>query len=221
MNREKNISRMQRNGKIAEWAMLLAVSMLLIFGPMVYRDPASATEFGEVNSTTTLLRQQNLTLNDFRVGVTSPTETTVGTSPAVPVFLFDRVEELLNTAIPRPVDLDVSVNSKLVLIIALSAIQNDGDTLDLTFNYVAVSQAQASNFAKADTVKTASLTVTTAGGLAVGDVYQFEVELEHGGGANPIDGTTSSIEIEFHLTNETGVGEFYLRSGCYLYEALY
>ena len=177
--------------------------------------------FGDAETEDLLERQIIITVEDFQKGATAPTDQTVGTTPEIPVLLFDATNETagFNAMLPR--DIDVAVNSKLILTVALSEAESNNDTLDMTLDYVVVDEGQNSNLTKTSTQVTGTRTVTTAEGLALGDVYTIEFNFDHGDANNPLTALSTAILIEFHLTNITGVVEFHLISGCYAYEALY
>lgn len=181
---------------------------------------AHAVTFGNVASNVALSRSLTLQASDFGRGVTAPTDATIGTTPTVQVVLFDAILELANVNITLPVDVDPSVDMQLVLVVALSATETNGDTLDWTCDYVTNSQNTTGDGpAKTSTQITASTTVTTGNGLAIGDVYTVTLTFDSGDATNPVDGTTTALNAEIHLTNVTGVGEIHVIGADLNYEA--
>ncbi len=163
-----------------------------------------------------VLRAIILTLQDFRKGTTAPTDVTIGTTPTVPALHFDATNELLTVQAAMPPDWDHG-DLILELEVVLSAAETNGDTLDLTVDYVAtIPQSTGEGPGKASTQLTPSLTVTTANGLAIGDQYAMQIVISAADATNPL-ADVGTIALEFHLTNITGVEEFNFIAGCIVY----
>ena len=100
---------------------------------------------------------------------------------------------------------------------ALVNVQLNGDTLDLTCNYVAPTLATAAGFAKTSTGITGQVTTVT-GRLAVGDLYEMILTFAQGDGTNPL-ASAVAIAAEINLTNVTGVIAAHLVGATMRYEA--
>ena len=178
-------------------------------------------EFGDVDTERVLERSVVLTLDDFRVGASGPTNVTSGTTPEAAGLRFDSTNELLSVHVLMPRDWDRTANTTLHLNWVLNAVQLNGDVLDLTIDYIAGQEGGTGvGTLKTSTQLAASTTVTTANGLAINDLYSTEVAIPFGDATNPFASATVFV-FEFHLTNTTGVGSFVLLGGCLHYEALY
>ncbi len=170
-----------------------------------------AADFGDVAGNTALTRTLTLQASDLGKGVTAPTDVSIGTTPAVPAVLFDAVAETANVNITLPADLDVAVDMTLVLVVALSSTETNGDTLDWTCDYVTSAENTTGDGpAKTSTQVTGSTTVTTGNGLAIGDVYTVTLTFDNADATNPVDGTTTVLNAEVHLTNVTGVADIHV-----------
>ncbi len=176
------------------------------------------TAFGAIVSSQVLSEQIIITAEQFRSGVTAPTVVTIGTTPTVDALHFDATAELVSTFFPLPFNMDRTVNPQLVLIWSLSATEVNADTLDITLDYTApIDLSTGNGIAKASTQLTDSLSVTTANGLAIGDIYSQSFAFAVGDATNPLT-SAIGLAIEFHLTNLTGVGEADLIGACFAYE---
>lgn len=179
------------------------------------------TRHGDVPSDTLLQRQIILTGDQFRNGVTAPTAETVGTTPTIPVLRFDAIAELVSIFEAMPFNWDKTVDVQLVLIWSLVNAQSNGETLDVTMDYTAPQDnATGEGIAKTSTQVTGQVTVTTANGLAVGDLYTMTINLDRNDGDNPFS-SADFMAMEFHLTNLTGVAAAHLVSGCINWRALH
>lgn len=178
-------------------------------------------KFGNVNTANTLAKAVSLDIKNFRKGVTAPSEVTIGSTPTIAGLHFSATAELVSGYFTLPVQMDRTVNPNLVLFISLSDTEINSDTLDLTLDYTAtIENSTGSGIAKTSTQLTAATTVTTASGLAIGDMYSISFPLDVSDATNPLT-LANAIAFEFHLTNITGVAEFDLVGGCFLYEATY
>lgn len=182
------------------------------------------TTFGAVNNSTTLLRSVILTIDDFRKGASGPTDTTIGTTPTVPSLQFNATGELCSAHVVMPADWDKTKDCTFDLVFSLRAIEDNDDVLSITVDYTAIKKTTTgAGVNKTSTQLTPTVTVTTANGLAVGDVYVVSATLAQTDGNNGFGSgdKTAGFCFEFHLTNTTGVGDVDLISGCVNYEALY
>lgn len=180
------------------------------------------TAFGDVRSDTRLRRQLIVPISDFRMGVSSPTEVVLGSSPGIPALLFDNPPELASTFAQMPTNWDRSVDVDLVLAIQLVNGQLDGDALDMTVDYVVPRQNDTGNgVTKTSTQLLPSLVVSTASGLAAGDAYELRATFNRNDASNPFTSVNAlGFGFELHLTNLIEVGAFHLLSTCFSYEAL-
>ena len=182
--------------------------------------------FGAVNNSTTLTRAIQLNVGDFGVDVIAPPPTrqaTPGSStPTARALLFDATNETARFSFIRPIDWDTS-NAGLTVVLngVLNVAESNNDTWDMTMDYVATQTGSGNGPAKTSTQITASTTVTTANGLAAGDLYQLTFTLSAGDATNPLNSSTRQVIMEIHLTNTTGVGAINIIGGRINYTALY
>ncbi len=166
-----------------------------------------------------------LTIDDYRKGSTGPSDVIggIGTTPTIPALLFNATGELLSTHTVMPVDWDKGQNCSIDWVWSLSANESNNDVLSITCDYVAIKkETTGAGIAKTSTQLTPTTTVTTANGLAIGDIYTMSATLDKddtNNGFNVGDKTTG-LCFEFHLTNTTGVGEAHFISGCINYIAI-
>jgi len=178
-------------------------------------------EFGEVNTAETLIRVELFDVNQFRKGVSAPSDVTIGTTPTVQALNFSATAELLSLSFPTPINMDTTIDPTIILDFALSAGETNGDTLDVTLDYNAHASPDAGNGPdKASTQVLGQTTVTTANGLAINDPYSVICPLDAGDATNPLSGV-NKINFEFHLTNITGVAEANFLGGCIQYTSKY
>ncbi len=182
------------------------------------------TAFGAVNTGTALTRSVILTIDDYRKGATGPSDVTIGLTPTIPALHFNATNELLSVHSVMPVDWDKDVNASIDFVWSLSTGQSNNDVLSITIDYVAIQkEISGAGIAKTSTQLLLTTTVTTANGLAIGDIYTMSATLDKDDANNGFsggDGTTGFC-FEFHLTNITGVTEADFIAGCVNYEALY
>ena len=186
------------------------------------------TTFGAVNNSTTLTRSIILTIDDFRKGVTAPTDVTVpsggGGTPTIAALQLNATGEITSCHVVMPIDWDKSGDCTVDLVWSLRATETNNDVLSVTIDYVAIQKnTTGAGIAKTSTQLTPTVTVTTANGLAVGDIYTMAATLAAADGSNGFaaDDDTVGFCFEFHLTNTTGVADVDCISGCINYEALY
>lgn len=175
----------------------------------------------DVAGNTPLANQLILDLVNFRKGVTSPTDSTIGTSPVTPTLLFAATNELVSTfLVMPPTNWDRTVDCTLVLIWALSVAETNGDVLSVTLDYtVPLKNTTGSGPGKASTQVLGTTTVTTADGLAAEDVYTTNMVLPSADATNPFTSDDAQgFSLELHLTNTVGVGAAHLLGGCVAYE---
>ncbi len=180
---------------------------------------ALAGTFGGVTNTQLLTRAQSIQASDLGKGVTAPTDASIGTTPVVPALLFDAVAETANVNITLPSDADRSVDMRLILVVALSSVQTNADTLDWTCDYVTSAENTTGDGpAKTSTQITATTTVTTGNGLAIGDVYTVVLTFPNGDATNPVNAAATILSAEIHMTNVTGVADIHVLGAQLAYE---
>jgi hypothetical protein len=179
------------------------------------------TAFGAVLSNQALSEQIIVTGNQFRRGVTAPTEVTIGTTPTVDALQFAATNELVSTFFALPFNMDRTVDPQLVLIWSLVNAETNGDQLSITMDYTApIDLSTGDGVAKASSQILDNLTVTTANGLAIGDIYTQAFSFPVADATNPITNAIG-LAIEFHLTNTVGVAAIDLIGACLGYERLH
>ena len=179
------------------------------------------TLFGGVISDTLLDRQIILAGEQFRKGVTAPTDVTIGTTPTIPAQRFAATNELASLFEVLPFNIDLTENLELILIWSLVSGQINNDTLDVTMDYtVPILNSTGNGIAKASTQLLATTTVTTGNGLAAGDMYSMLFLMLAGDATNPL-ANAAGLALEIHLTNTTGVASADLVAACLNYKALY
>ncbi|NIO44971.1 MAG: hypothetical protein GTN36_05470 [Candidatus Aenigmarchaeota archaeon] len=172
--------------------------------------------FGLQNKTKSVV----LTLDDFRKGATAPTEVTIGTTPTISAYHFDDVNDLMTVHVVLPNDWNRSYDLTIDLIWSLSVIETDTDTLDLNIDYVIIDkESTGKGIGRTSTNLTPSLTVTTAKGLAAGDIYVTSITIDKDDASNPFTSNSIGIAAEISLANTTGVAEIDFISGCINYTA--
>lgn len=174
---------------------------------------------GAISSDTVPTRSLHLSGDQFRKGATAPTDVTLGTTPTVTALRFAATNELVSLYHSLPTDLDVAHDIILRLQWSLVDAETNGDTLDVTCDYVAVTETTAEGVAKASTQIAGQFTAVT-GRLAAGDLYTMDLTLPFGDATNPL-ANAIAIAAEIHLTNITGVVRADLLDGDFIYEALY
>ena len=178
------------------------------------------SNFGDVAGNTALTRSIHVSGNQFRSGATAPTDVTIGTTPTVPALHFDATNELVSVYASLPVNMDRTKDLIARLQFSLSATETDADTLDFTCDYTAVlGNSTGDGVARTSTQVTGQVTVTTANGLAIGDLYTMDITFPFADATNPL-ASAIAIAFEMHLTNVTEVGEIDLLDGDLIYEAL-
>ncbi len=175
----------------------------------------------DVPGNTNLNRQFILPVENLRMGVTAPTQNLRGTTPSVPVLTFANVNELAGSAFTMPIDWD-NDTFNIIYEWALTAVQVNNDTLDVTTNYLAWEDEDnaGNSVLKTSTALTSQVTVTTAKGLAIGDVYRMSDTVLAADANNPL-ANVNGFAFELNLTNVAGVGSADLISVCISYIALY
>lgn len=160
-------------------------------------------------------------VENLRMGVTAPTQNLRGTTPSIPVLTFGNVNELAGTAFTMPLDWD-NGDFGLIFEWALVNAQVNNDTLDITVNYIAWENAPdtGNSILKTSTQLTPQVTVTTADGLSIGDVYRMSDNVLAADVDNPLV-DAKGFSFELNLTNVAGVASADLISVCISYIALY
>ena len=176
------------------------------------------TAFGAILSSQVLSEQIIITAEQFRVGATAPGSVTIGTTPTVDALQFSATNQLVSTFFPLPFNMDRTIDPQLVLIWSLAATEVNNDQLSMTLDYTApIDLSTGDGIAKASTQLTDDLTVTTANGLAIGDIYSQSFAFAVGDATNPL-ASAIGLAVEFHMTNTTGVGTADLIGACLAYE---
>ena len=179
------------------------------------------TQLGAILSNTPMKRQFIMTIDQFRKGVTAPADVTIGTTPTIPAFRFNATAELVSAFISLPTNFDYDIDSNLLLFWSLANTQINGDNLNVTLDYTAARAFETGKGVnKTSTQLTDSITLTTAQGLAVADVYTTRFILDRNDANNPMSEGTTGIAVEFHLTDIVDVTEIHLIGVCVSYEAL-
>jgi hypothetical protein len=174
--------------------------------------------FGEILSSQALSEQIIITGEQFRVGGTAPSAVTIGATPTVDALQFSTTAQLVSTFFVLPFNMDRTVDPALVLVWSLAATETNADELSVTLDYTApLDLVTASGIAKASTQLTNNLPVTTANGLAIGDIYSQTFTFANADATNPL-ANAIGLAIEFHLTNTVGVGIIDLLGACLGYE---
>lgn len=165
-----------------------------------------------------------LTLDDFRKGTTAPTDATIGTTPTIPVLLFDATNELLSFHVVMPIDWDKTKDVSFDLIFSLVNTETDADTLSITIDYTTIfKNTTGAGVAKTSTQLTPTVDVTTANGLAIGDIYTMSATLAAADANNGFIRGDKSVGFcaEFHMTNIDEVEDIHFLGGCVNYTPLY
>lgn len=177
------------------------------------------SQFGEVGSAQVLTRSIVLRGDQFRQGVTAPTDVTIGTTPVIGALLFDAIAELVSLYEAFPDNIDVTADVILRIQFSLSSVQLNLDTCDFTCDYTAPTLTTAEGVAKASTQVTGQFTAVT-GRLAIGDMYEMDITFPFADATNPL-ASAIGVAMEIHLTNVTGVADIHLVGAELVYEALY
>lgn len=163
-------------------------------------------------------------LSNFRKGATAPADSTLGTTPTVPTFYFSATNELISAYITLHEAWDKNFDIELELFWALATAQTNGDNLSVTLDYVVTKHdTTGQGPGKTSTQLTLNHQLTTAEGLAVGDLHPTIFTLaanDANNGFAPGD-TSVGIGFEIHLTNVTEVADIHLLAGHLNYRAMY
>lgn len=179
------------------------------------------SKFGQVLTNESLRRQLIYPVENFRKGVTAPTDQTQGTTPAIPTLRFTAAEEIASIGIVMPADWDETQDVDLIFEGALVVGQTNLDTWDWTVDYIFwENPGNNSSLLKTSTQVTGQVAVTTANGLAIDDVYRLTNTLSAVDATNPF-ANAKGMGFECHLTNVTGVGSIDIVSFCMAYIAKY
>ncbi len=182
------------------------------------------TLFGLVPSEQQLTRSIVLTVDDYRKGATGPSDATVGTTPTIPVLLFNATNELLSLHTVMPINWDKAQDTSIDFVWSLSSVEVNLDVLSITIDYVTIKKnTTGAGIAKTSTQLIPTVTMTTANGLAVGDIYTMSATLAAADGSNGFGAgdDVTGFCFEFHLTNLTGVADIHFVGGCVNYKCQY
>jgi len=161
----------------------------------------SATKY-LTNTGTITSRSQHIGLTEVRKGGTSPTKTTIGTSPAVDGLLFDATDEVYQIQFMIPDDWDGVSDATLDLYVALNAAETAGDTIAFTGDYVSVSFREDS----VDKTSTQLLVTETVlvGCAGAGCLYKIVFTFDYDDADNPL-AIEDIVVMDIHRTNITNV----------------
>ena len=178
---------------------------------------------GDVANDRDLVRRTSVAVGNFELGGTAPTSATLGTTPTVPGLLFDATAELVRISFDSPPQWDADNDGDIDLILNgwLNVAETNNDTWDMTMDYIAMTAGSVGGPLKASTQITAQTTVTTANGLAQGDMYQMTFTLSAADATNPLTSSVIQVVMEIHLSNTLQVGEIVLSSADINYKGLY
>jgi len=177
--------------------------------------------FGDVDSSTALIRSIPLSVAVLQKGATAPTDAEIGATPTVPALLFDAANELINIGVMLPDDMDKTVDANLILAWSLVDAETDLDEADAEIDYVVgIENSTGNGVDKTSTNVTDTIAVTTGNGLAVNDIYTFSFAIPAADANNPL---TNGLLFagEFHLTNILEVVRVHGLGSKFNYEALY
>lgn len=162
--------------------------------------------FGDIPANTVLTRRLILNIFNFRQGATAPADVEIGTSPVSPGFRFSATGELISICQTMPAVWDRG-DITIGLVWSLVNGQTDGDLLSVTMDYIAPRvQVPGQGLFKASTQLTDDLAVTTAEGLAAGELYVQTFALLAADATNPL-ANADAIVFEIHLTNTDEVAD--------------
>ena len=165
-----------------------------------------------------------LTADDFRAGATPPTDTTIGTTPTMAADQYNATGELSSIYIHMPKDWDKDSDCTFDLAVSLRANETTADELSWTLDYVAAKKnTTAAGLAKTSSSTTNATTVTTANGLATGDMYvsSFTLSKTDTNNGFGFGDKVIGFGLEFHLTNVTEVADIDVVGGALNYTSLY
>lgn len=179
------------------------------------------TAFGAVLSDQLLTQQFIITGNQFRRGVTAPTEVTIGTTPTIDALRFSGILELVSTYLIMPFNWDRTVDPELILVWSLVNAETNGDAINVTMDYTApIALSTGDGIAKTSTQLTDSRVLTTGEGLAAGDIYGQTFTFDRNDANNPL-ANAQGFAVEFHLTNVATVADIDLIAACMNYQELH
>jgi hypothetical protein len=179
------------------------------------------TNFGEVLSSTALSHEVIIALENFRKGMTAPTDVGIGSTPGVIMFHFDAVAETISHALILPINMDKTIDPQIILVWSLTQTEVDGTDLSTTIDYTAaIEHSTGSGVDKTSTQLTDDMTVTTANGLAAQDIYAQAFTVDAEDATNPL-ANAAVLSFALHLTNITGVDSGNLVGACFAYERLH
>jgi len=169
-------------------------------------------------------RNHVFTLQNLRKGATAPVDSTLGTTPTIPTLYFSATNELVSGYITMHEAWDKNYDLELELFWALASAQTNGDALSLTLDYVVTKHdTTGQGPAKTSTQLTLDHTMTTAEGLAVGDMHPTIFVLPANDANNGFAAGDHSMGVGFevHLTNVVGVADIHLLGGHLNYISLF
>lgn len=114
-----------------------------------------------------------------------PTVTDVGTTPSVRGWLFDATNEQASTQFQVPAGFADSADCKLRVWLALNAAETANDTIDATFDYVAITPDANEVLTKTSTQSTVAFDIGS--NTAQYSVHQVDFTIDYDDATNPID----------------------------------
>ena len=175
--------------------------------------------YGAGSTALDVMRQSVVRIDNFKLGAVAPIKVTIGTTPVIAALRFANIDETISAYEILPLNYSGGTMS-IILIWSLVSTQTNNDTLNVTLDYVApIIYSTGDGAARDSTQLTATTTVTTAKGLAIGDIYTMEFILNPLDTTNPL-ASANGIGWEFHLTNTSGVASADLLSACLNYEVV-
>lgn len=144
-----------------------------------------------------------LPLNEWTVGATPPTATTIGTTPTTDALLMDATAETLRLVVDVPKGMDGATSPILRLKFALNIAEDPNDDINITVDMISVTPGTTDALTKTSTQYTGT---TDIGAITAQYSTHFvDVTLTYSDATNPI-AAGDQLTLEFHLTNLTTVG---------------
>lgn len=132
----------------------------------------------------------------------------IGTTPAVPAAFSSTTAHYYRSNITMPLDWNKNEDVDIRYQIGPVFAETDGDEMSWTLDYIAmVKETTAKGPLKTSTQMTTDVTLTTAFGVAAGDIYDLVFTLDKDNSDNgwALGDKTVSIAFDLHLTNITDV----------------
>ena len=134
--------------------------------------------------------------NTFGNGANAPALTSRGTTPEVAVLRFSATNQSVVASVQFPGIVDTTQDVTITLMLALDVAEVNADAMDWTLDYIiGVAQSTGAGLTKTSSQQIETLTVTTANGLAINDLYELTFTLAAADANNPVTGDVLSIEL--------------------------